>query len=118
MLTRLHKSESVRLTAIVAAVIVGAMVVLMVPVYVIMRDAFRAELFNGVDQDISAIDSGYRHDGVGEAQEVISQQLANPRTRGFYVLVRLPDEKLAGNLPVMPQRLGSFALDQIGRAHV
>jgi signal transduction histidine kinase len=111
VLTRLHKSESVRLTAIVAAVIVGAMVVLMVPVYVIMRDAFRAELFNGVDQDISAIDSGYRHDGVGEAQEVISQQLANPRTRGFYVLVRLPDEKLAGNLPVMPQRLGSFALD-------
>lgn len=111
MLTRLHKSESVRLTAIVAAVIVGAMIVLMAPIYVIMRDAFRAELFNGVNQDISAIEAGHRHEGIAEAHEVIDQQLSNPRTRAFIVLQRLPTDKIAGNLPVMAQRLGTLTLD-------
>jgi signal transduction histidine kinase len=111
VLTRLHKSESFRLTAIVAAIIVGAMIVLMAPVYFIMSAAFRTELFNGVDQDISAIEAGYRHEGIVEAREVVTQQLANPRTRAFFVLQRLPGDKLAGNLPVMAKRLGTFTIE-------
>ncbi len=111
MPTRLHRTESFRLTAIVAAVIVGAMVILMVPIYYIMQDAFRTELSNCVDQDISAIEDGYRSEGVGEAKEVVAQLLSNERSRGFYILQRLPREKLAGNLPAMAPRLGAFAIE-------
>ena len=108
MLTRLHRTESFRLTAIVMAVIVGAMIVLMVPVYGIMHQAFRAELSSAVDQDIAAIEAGYRGDGLEEAREVISQLLTRPGSQNFYVLERRSGEKLAGNLRAMPQQLGSY----------
>ena len=106
MLTRLHRTESVRLTAIVMAVIVGSMIVLMIAVYGIMHQAFRAELSDGVDQDLAAIEAGYRSDGIREAQEIIGQLLARPGASNFYVLERPSGEKLAGNLPFMAQILG------------
>jgi signal transduction histidine kinase len=108
VLTRLHRTESFRLTAIVMAVIVGAMIVLMVPVYGIMHQAFRAELAGAVEQDLAAIEAGYRSEGVREAQEVIGQLLARPGSSNFYLLERRSGEKLAGNLPALPQIPGSF----------
>lgn len=111
MLARLHRTESFRLTAIVAAIIVGAMIILMAPVYYIMLDAFRTELMNSVDQDLSAIEAGYHNEGVAEAKEVVAQLLSNPHTRGFYVLEKAPDIRLAGNLPAMAPKPGSFALE-------
>ncbi len=109
--TRLHRTESFRLTATVAAVIVGAMIILMAPVYYIMRDAFRTELLNSVDQDVSAIATGYRTDGLNEAKEVVAQLLSNDRSRGFYVLQKLPNTKLAGNLPAMAPNVGPLTVE-------
>lgn len=108
---RLHRTESFRLAAIVAAVIVGAMLILMAPVYYIMQVAFRAELMNAVDQDVSAIATGFRSQGLAEATEVVEQLQSNERARGYYVLEQLPHDKVAGNLPVMPPRLGSFPVE-------
>jgi len=108
VLTRLHRIESFRLTAIVMAVIVGAMIVLMVPVYYIMHDTFRAELLGAADQDLAAIASGYRSEGLPEAREVVGQLLASRGDGDFYVLQRRSGEKLAGNLPAMAARQGVF----------
>ncbi len=111
MVTRLHRTESFRLAAIVASVIVGAMLILMAPVYYIIQIAFRAELLNAVEQDVSAITTGYQTQGLPEAQEVIAQLLSNKHVRGFYVLERLPHQKLTGNLPEMPPKRGSFRIE-------
>ncbi len=108
MLSRLHRTESFRLTAIFAGIVVVAMIILMVPVYAIMQKAFRTELLTAVDHDIAAIQTGYRSEGLSEAQEIIRQQLANSNNDQFFLIERLPQMKLTGNLPAMPAKLGAF----------
>lgn len=99
MQIRLFKTESFRLTAIFAAVFVTAMLILMALVYVIMHQAFRAELLSAADQDLASIAKGYAAEGISEAKEVIVQRLATPAASDYFILERTTGQKLAGNLP-------------------
>lgn len=106
MQIRLFKTESFRLTAIFAAVFVGAMLILMALVYVIMHQAFRAELLASTDQDLASIEKGYAAEGISEAEEIIAQRLVRPAASDYFILERTTGQKLAGNLPFMAPATG------------
>lgn len=117
MLNRLHRTESFRVTTFVTAIITCAMLILMAPTYYVMSSAFHAELLSGVDRDLSAIEAGYRSEGANEAKEIIAQALSDPRASEFFVLEKLPNTRLAGNLPLQPPRIGTFVITQNLPAH-
>jgi signal transduction histidine kinase len=102
----LLRTESFRLTAIFAGLITGAMLIVMVIIYVIMHQAFRTELLSVVDNDLTSIESGFKAEGISEASEVIDQRLFKAGASDFFVLETVDGRKVAGNLPAMAPRLG------------
>lgn len=99
MLTRLLQTESFRLTAVFAGLIVGAMLILMVLVYAITRGVIRSELIGSINHDLASIEAGYRAEGIAEAREVIHQRLARSDNTVFYLLETRSQVKIDGNLP-------------------
>ena len=101
MLTRLLRTESFRLTAIFAAIIIGAMLILMSLVYAITHEAFHTQLQNSIAHDIASIKDGFRSQGVSEVKEVIHQRLFGAHGTDYFLLQTASRTKLAGNLPAM-----------------
>lgn len=109
---RIFHTESFRLAALFAVLFVGLAGVLIGAVYWIVEDMQTAALVGVIDADINTISNGYRDKGLAEAIEVVQQRLGSPEyARGDapsgYILLMAQDQgKLAGNLPLLPPRLG------------
>ena len=111
---RLLHTESFRLAAIYAAIFVISFLLFSTLVYFTVDAAFRAEALRTTESDLATVASAYHSEGVPEAEEVISQSMAAPRASDFLLLAR-NGKKLAGNLPLLPPRTGTFELQQDGR---
>lgn len=116
MRIRILHTESFRLTALFAALFVGATLVLAASIYLIVDSAFKAELLHAADLDIAAIKKGYAAEGVNEAVEVINQRLTKPPASDFLVLESTDGKKIAGNLPFIQPRIGSSKLPALRAA--
>jgi signal transduction histidine kinase len=55
--------------------------------------------------DLAAIRVGYVSQGIHEASEIVDQLMADPGSRGLYVLQQ-GGKVLAGNMPAVPARIG------------
>ena len=117
MQTRFLYTESFRLSAIYAAFLFASMLALGVLVYVMMGAAFRDEVLQFCDQDLSAIERGYSTEGLSEATEIINQRMAAPSGSDFFLLQTAQGRRLAGNLPAMPARPGATRLAYPRLAH-
>ena len=98
---RHFRTDSFRLTAIFAALILGAMLILMAIVYAITHQAFHDQLQNAILHDLDSVESGYRSQGIPEAKEVVYQRLFGSHGTDFLLLETTSKVKLAGNLPVI-----------------
>lgn len=111
---RLIHTESFRLAAIYAILFLVSFLLFSALVYFTVDAAFRAEALRTADSDIAAVASAYNSEGVSEAEEVISQNLAAPHASDFLVLEQ-GGKKLAGNLPLLAPEPGIMELSQQGR---
>lgn len=98
---RFLRTESFRLTTIFVGLLVGAMLILMVIVYLIMHQAFRAQLLLAAEHDLASVQKALRTEGMVEAKEVVAQLLVKSATSEFFVLESASQAKYAGNLPAM-----------------
>jgi signal transduction histidine kinase len=113
-LTRLLRTESLRLAALAAVLfVVGAAALIGIVLWIVattQRDGLLAD--NGAD--IQSVRNGYAEEGIAEAVEVIRQRLGDPRrtpvpgTDVFVLLMDPQGARLAGNMPAMPVRVGTF----------
>ncbi len=101
MLTRLFRTESFRLTAIFAVLILSAMLVLVALVYTISHQAFYDQLQSAIVHDLDSVEAGYRSEGISEAKEVVHQRLFGTQGTDYLLLETTSKIKLAGNLPAM-----------------
>ncbi len=110
--SRIFRTESFRLAALFAILFLGLAGVLMTATYWIVEQTQTAALVEVIDADISTIRNGLRDEGLPEAVEVVQQLLGEPdharlSSPGDYILLQDPAHgKIAGNLPVMPNRMG------------
>ena len=111
--SRLFYTESLRHAAIYTALFAGSMAVLIAVVYVILDHSFKANLMREVDDDLTSIRTAYVTAKKGreehEAKEMIDDRLLAPDADDVFLLQR-GSLRLAGNLPVMPVRLGVLSL--------
>jgi len=112
--TRFLHTEAFRLSAIYAAIFAVSMLVLGGMMLLIADRAFRDQIVQFSQADIAAIQSGYDHEGLHEAREVVQQSMAAPGVSDFFLLQQ-DGAKVAGNLPAMPSRAGIFTLTSDGR---
>ncbi len=110
MLTRLFRTESFRLTAIFATLILGAMLVLIALVYTISHQAFRDQLQSAIVHDLDSVEAGYRSEGISEAKEVVHQRLFGTHGTDYLLLETTSGLKLAGNLPPMTAVPGEYRI--------
>lgn len=116
MQIRILHTESFRLTALFAALFVGATLILAASIYLIVDGAFKSELLHAADLDLAAIKKGYAAEGVNEAVEVINQRLIEPPASDFLILESIDGKKIAGNLPFIRPRIGSLRLPALAAA--
>jgi signal transduction histidine kinase len=96
------------------------MAVLFTVVFVILHQSSKASLLHEVGDDLSAIRAAYgmtESEGVDkEAFEVVEGRLHDPDADDVYLLQR-GRRRIAGNIPVMPERIGIFTISVPGDAH-
>lgn len=90
------------------------MVVLFIVVFVILDHSLKANLMREVDGDLAALQAAYYIDpeeagSDHEAKEIIDGRLRDPAGEDAYLLQR-GGKSVAGNIPPMTPRLGSFFL--------
>jgi len=107
---RFLRTESFRLTAIFAVLLIGAMLVLMVLVYFTMHRAFQAQLLQAADGDLATVTKAYAAEGPGEAREVAGQLLGSGSKAEFFLLQTGAGQRLVGNLPPMTATPGQRTL--------
>jgi signal transduction histidine kinase len=113
---RVFHTESFRLAALFAALFLGLAGVLLATVYWIVEDTQTAALLKVVEGDIKTISNGYRDEGLEEAIEVVQQRLgtqghSNVDLPGGYILLDDATQgRVAGNLPPLPRRTGTYTL--------
>lgn len=115
-LTRVIRTEGFRLSAIFAGVFALSVTVMGVAVWLITTQALRDQVAQYARADVVAIQDAYRSEGIGEAKEVVRQIMVAPGASDFFLLQR-DGKVLAGNLPVMPPRIGVVALPGSGPDH-
>jgi signal transduction histidine kinase len=111
-------SESSRFAALFAAVFLALACALCVAVLWIVRDTQISALLGANEADIETVRTGFREEGAPEAAEVV-KQLLGPQTasrggarRVHIVLEDATRRPLAGNMPTLEPRLGTFVLDE------
>ncbi|MGC4027905.1 MAG: ATP-binding protein [Steroidobacteraceae bacterium] len=122
---RIFRTESFRLATLFAVLVLCLTAVLMTVTYWIVERTQTATLIDAVDADIATINNGMREKGLEEAIEIVQQRLGPPDDRrgnspGDYILLQdAAGLRLAGNLPMMPVRLGVFGqpAPHSGRQH-
>ncbi len=103
---RFLRTEGFRLSAIYAGVFALSVVILGFFVLVITNQALRDQIVTFSAADVAAIKNGYASEGISEAREVVNQLMAGPGTSDFYLLQR-NGRVVDGNLPAMPERIGT-----------
>lgn len=115
-LTRLLKSESVRVAAATAALFVVTTAVLIGVVLWIVADTQSTSLTQANDDDIATVLAGFRAEGLGEAKEVLRQRIGDSQdgaSAGSQTYMRIQgrdDAGSLGNLPRLPETIGAFDL--------
>ena len=113
-LTRLLKTESVRVAAASAALFVITTAVLIGVVLWIVADTQRSALTQANEDDIATVLAGFRADGLGEAKEVLRQRIGDSpggASAGSQTYMRIQgrdDAHSVGNLPRLPETVGPF----------
>ena len=123
---RLIRTESFRLAAWFAVIFLCLTGALVGTVYWIVEDAQTKALLSAIDNDILAINNGYRDAGLFEAVELVEQLVPRsplPRASSdSYLFLYDPQRgQLAGNVSGVPLRAGVFFFDStfqdVSKAH-
>jgi signal transduction histidine kinase len=114
---RVIKSDVFRLAALFAFLFLALTGILICTVLWIVEGTQRAALASANDADISTIINGFGDEGLHEAIEVVRQRLGSTTFRyavrpDCYIVIQDErQQKLAGNLPPLPVRLGVFTIN-------
>ncbi|GAA0525082.1 ATP-binding protein [Rhizomicrobium palustre] len=99
-----------------AALFALAMIILFAVVFFILDRSFKANLMREVDDDLAAIHASYVMDLPAnfidrdqEAREIVEGRLREPDADDAFLLAR-GDKRLAGNIAMMPARIGQFMI--------
>jgi signal transduction histidine kinase len=106
--TRLFRTESFRVAALFAILLLGLSWTLLGVVYWIVNDAEVSTLVSAVNSDIDTIENGYKDEGISEAIEVVKQRMgpSENTSAGYYFLQDGNRRKLAGNLDLGEPTVG------------
>ena len=113
---RIIRSDGFRLAAVFTLLFLAFTGILIGTVLFIVEGTQRAVLTGANDADITTVLNGFLDEGVPEAVEVVKQRLGSAvpgralRADCYMVIEDDRHQKLAGNLPVLPPRLGVFEL--------
>jgi signal transduction histidine kinase len=106
---RILQTETFRLAAAYAAVFLGSMILLIVLVFVIVSNAFEANLLRDSRDDLAAIKKAYVEARPGralhEANEMIEDRLLATDSADVFLLQR-GEHRVGGNLPPMKGSTG------------
>ena len=97
---RLFRTESFRLTILLAGLFVGAVLLLTTAMFLVTESALNTDFITSVRGNIGAVDEAYRNEGLPEAIEIVLQLTAGPGN-DYYLLQDASGARLAGNLPAM-----------------
>jgi signal transduction histidine kinase len=117
---RIFRSDGFRLAAVFALLFLTFTGILIGTVLFIVEGTQRAALTGANDADITTVLNGFLDEGVPEAVEVVKQRLGSGvpgralRPDCYMVIENDRQQKLAGNLPVLPPRLGVFEISLPG----
>jgi signal transduction histidine kinase len=117
---RIFRSDGFRLAAVFTLLFLAFTGILIGTVLFIVDGTQRAVLTDANDADITTVLNGFRDEGVPEAVEVVKQRLGSAvpgralRADCYMVIENDPQEKLAGNLPVLSPRLGDYEISLPG----
>lgn len=106
-------TEGFRIAAIFVAIFAVSAAAVTGLTIVIVNQELRDQIVQFANADIAAVEDGYRVSGEAEAQEVIGQRMSAPGASDFFLLERAR-AALAGNLPPMAERTGTFVLPYPG----
>lgn len=107
---RLFRTESFRLTVLLAALFVVSSLGLAVAIFLVTQRALTADFDNTIRGNIAAVEEAYRNQGHSEAVEIVRQLTASPAATDYYLLQTSAGDKLAGNLPAMTPVLSRMEL--------
>jgi hypothetical protein len=117
---RIFRSDGFRLAAVFTLLFLTLTGILIGTVLFIVEGTQRAVLTGANDADITTVLNGFLDEGVPEAVEVVKQRLGSSlpgrvlRPDCYMVIENDRQQKLAGNLPVLPRRLGVFEISLPG----
>ena len=117
---RIFRSDGFRLAAVFTLLFLTFTGILIGTVLFIVEGTQRAVLTGANDADITTVLNGFLDEGVPEAVEVVKQRLGSSlpgralRPDCYMVIENYRQQKLAGNLPVLPPRLGEFEISLPG----
>ena len=98
---RIFRTDSFRLTALLAVLFIGSSFVLTAAMYLVTANALNADFMGSIRGNIAAVEEAYRNEGLPESIEIVRQLTASPATNDYYLLQDQGGAKLAGNLPAM-----------------
>jgi signal transduction histidine kinase len=113
---RIFRSDGFRLAAVFTLLFLAFTGILIGTVLFIVEGTQRAVLTGANDADITTVLNGFLDEGVPEAVEVVKQRLGSAvpgralRADCYMVIEDDRQQILAGNLPVLPRRMGVFEL--------
>jgi len=113
---RLFRTESFRLAAWFAVIFLAVTGALIGTAYWIVEDAQTTALLSAIDNDILAINNGYRDAGQFEAIELVQQlmprsPLSRASSDSYLFLYDARQGQLAGNVSGIPLRTGVFSIE-------
>jgi signal transduction histidine kinase len=117
---RIFRSDGFRLAAVFALLFLTFTGILIGTVLFIVEGTQRAVLTGANDADITTVLNGFLDEGVPEAVEVVKQRLGSAvpgralRADCYMVIENDLQQKLVGNLPVLPPRLGVLEISLPG----
>src|SRR5260221_9753003 len=117
---RIFRSDGFRLAAVFTLLFLTFAGILIGTVLFIVEGTQRSVLTGANDADITTVLTGFLGEGVPGAVEVVKQRLGSSlpgralRPDCYMVIEDDRQQKLAGNLPVLPRRLGVFEISLPG----
>jgi len=108
-LPRVFRTSSFRLTLLYAALFSVSVVVLFAVIYWSTSSHMTGQLDAAVDSDLAELTEGFRLGGAGHLASLIEDRVNDmPAGPMFYLLEDQAGKALAGNLPALPRRTGTF----------
>jgi signal transduction histidine kinase len=108
-LPRLFRTSSFRLTLLYAALFSASVIVLFAVIYWSTSVYMTDQLDAAVDSDFAELKEGFRTGGTKEVAALIDSRVRDmPSGPMFYLLENSAGAVLAGNVPPLPKRIGTF----------